>query len=119
MLGIGVNVPREQQEEKVYQLAVETAEFIGKPGCVARGDIVANCDYVGTGYGVPTEAMNEAVLLLARTEGLLFDPVYSGKALAGMIDLVQKGEFSDASNIVFLHTGGSAALFAYLGQLNT
>ena len=63
--------------------------------------------------------MNEAVLLLARTEGLLFDPVYSGKALAGMIDLVQKGEFSGASNIVFLHTGGSAALFAYLGQLTT
>lgn len=119
MLGIGVNAPQNAQEEKVYKLAVETAEYIGKPGIVAREDIVANCDYVGSGYGVPTESMNEAVLLLARLEGLLFDPVYSGKGLAGMIDLIRKGEFAGASNIVFLHTGGSAALFAYLDQLQT
>lgn len=119
MLGIGVNAPQNAQEEKVYKLAVETAEYIGKPGIVAREDIVANCDYVGSGYGVPTESMNEAVLLLARQEGLLFDPVYSGKGLAGMIDLIRKGEFAGASNIVFLHTGGSAALFAYLDQLQT
>ena len=116
LLGIGVNVPRDQQEQKVYDLACETAEFIGKPGCVAREDVVANCDYVGAGYGVPTESMNEAVLMLARTEGLLFDPVYSGKALAGMIDLVRTGEL-DGENIVFLHTGGAAALFAYADQL--
>jgi L-cysteate sulfo-lyase len=119
MLGIGVNAAQNAQEEKVYKLAVETAEYIGKPGIVAREDIVANCDYVGSGYGVPTESMNEAVLLLARQEGLLFDPVYSGKGLAGMIDLIRKGEFAGASNIVFLHTGGSAALFAYLDQLQT
>jgi L-cysteate sulfo-lyase len=119
MLGIGVNAPRDAQEEKVYKLAVETAEYIGKPGIVKREDIVANCDYVGAGYGVPTESMNDAVLLLARLEGLLFDPVYSGKALAGMIDLVSGGSLKDASNIVFLHTGGSAALFAYVDQLQT
>jgi len=117
LLGIGVNAPKEQQEEKVYQLACETAEFIGSPGIVAREDVVANCDYVGDGYGVPTDSMNEAVLMLARLEGLLFDPVYSGKALAGMIDLVRGGEFSNASNIVFLHTGGSVALFAYADQI--
>jgi L-cysteate sulfo-lyase len=119
MLGIGVNIPQDAQEEKVYALACETAEYIGKPGIVVREDIVANCNYVGGGYGVPTESMNEAVMMLARLEGLLFDPVYSGKGLAGMIDLVRKGEFKDASNIVFLHTGGSAALFAYLDQLHT
>ena len=117
LLGIGVNAPRELQEEKVFTLACETAEYIGKPGLVAREDIVANCNYVGDGYGVPTEGMNEAVLLLARHEGLLFDPVYSGKALAGMIDLIRTGKFDEARNIVFLHTGGSAALFAYLDQL--
>ena len=61
--------------------------------------------------------MNEAVLLLARLEGLLFDPVYSGKALAGLIDLVRSGYFDHADNIVFLHTGGAAALFAYADQL--
>jgi L-cysteate sulfo-lyase len=116
LLGIGVNVPRDEQEQKVYDLACETAEFIGKPGCVAREDVVANCSYVGAGYGVPTDSMNEAVLMLARTEGLLFDPVYSGKALAGMIDLVRKGDLGDG-NIVFLHTGGAAALFAYADQL--
>jgi L-cysteate sulfo-lyase len=119
ILGIGVNVPQDAQEEKVFALACETAEYIGKPGIVAREDIVANCDYVGDGYGVPTESMNEAVMMLARQEGLLFDPVYSGKGLAGMIDLIRKGEFKDASNIVFLHTGGSVTLFAYLDQLQT
>ena len=119
LLGVGVNVPRDVQEEKVYKLACETAEYIGKPGIVAREDVVANCDYVGEGYGVPTEGMNEAVLLLARLEGLLFDPVYSGKALAGMIDLIRRGEFGTTENIVFLHTGGAAALFAYSDQLVT
>lgn len=119
LLGIGVNVGRDAQEKKVHALACETAEFIGKPGLVAREDIIANCDYVGEGYGVPTDGMNEAVLMLARLEGLLFDPVYSGKALAGMIDLIRNGDFDESRNIVFLHTGGSAALFAYLGQLQT
>lgn len=116
LLGIGVKAPKDEQESKVYELACDTAEYIGAPGNIERGDVVANCDYVGEGYGVPTEAMNEAVLMLARLEGLLFDPVYSGKALAGMIDLIQRGEIS-GDNIVFLHTGGSAALFAYADQL--
>ncbi len=119
VLGIGVNAPRDVQEEKVYTLACETAEFIGKPGIVVREDIVANCNYVGDGYGVPTESMNDAIMMLARFEGLLFDPVYSGKGLAGMIDLIRKGDFDNTKNVVFLHTGGSAALFAYVDQLVT
>jgi L-cysteate sulfo-lyase len=117
LLGIGVNAPRDAQEEKVWKLAEETAEYVGAPGCVQREDIVANCDYVGDGYGLPTKAMNDAVLLLARLEGLLFDPVYSGKGLAGLIDLVQKGHFNGADSIVFIHTGGSAGLFGYSAQL--
>ena len=117
LLGIGVGAPQAVQEQKVYDLAVETAAYIGAPGVVEREDVIANCDYIGEAYGVPTEAMNDAVLTLARTEGLLFDPVYSGKALAGLIDLVQKRHFGDAKNIVFLHTGGSAALFAYADQI--
>lgn len=119
LLGIGVSAAQQEQEQKVYDLARETADFIGMPGIVAREDVVANCNYIGAGYGVPTRAMNDAVLLLARLEGLLFDPVYSGKALAGMIDLVRKGEFADAGNVVFLHTGGAAGLFAYRDQLRT
>ncbi len=119
VLGIGVNAPKEVQEQRVFGLAEKTAELVGAPGAVRRADVVANCDYVGAGYGVPTEAMNDAVLLLARLEGLLFDPVYSGKALAGLIDLVQKGFFREAKNIVFIHTGGSAGLFAYADHLQT
>ena len=117
LLGIGVNAGREVQEQRVFELATATAKFVGAAGAVRRKDIVCNCDYVGPGYGVPTRAMNEAVLLLARLEGLLFDPVYTGKALAGMIDLVRKGFFDDAKNVVFIHTGGSAGLFAYVDQL--
>ncbi len=116
LLGIGVNAPKAEQEDKVFKLACETAEFIGSPGIVVREDVVANCNYVGDGYGVPTEAMKEAVLLLARLEGLLFDPVYSGKALSGLIDLVRTGHFAGAENIVFLHTGGAVALFAYADE---
>jgi L-cysteate sulfo-lyase len=117
LLGIGVNAPKDAQEEKVWKLAVETADYVGAPGCVQREDIVANCDYVGDGYGVPTESMNDAVMLLARLEGLLFDPVYSGKGLAGMIDLVTTGYFAGAKSIVFIHTGGATGLFGYSAQL--
>lgn len=118
LLGIGVNAPRIEQEEKVYELACTTADLLGVHGLIEREDIVANCDYVGDGYGVPTKGMNDAILLLARLEGLLFDPVYSGKGLAGMIDLVSNGYFQGANNIVFVHTGGSAGLFAYRDRLS-
>jgi L-cysteate sulfo-lyase len=117
ILGIGVNAPQDVQEESVYKLAKETAELVGSPGIVAREDIVADCNYIGPGYGKPTDSMNEAILMLARLEGLLFDPVYSGKALAGMIDHVRQGRFTKGQKIVFLHTGGSAGLFAYADSL--
>ncbi len=118
ILGIGVKAPQQAQEEKVFNLAEATAETVGKPGCVARGDIVADCNYIGPGYGEPTDEMNEAVLMLARHEGLLFDPVYSGKALAGMIDYIRKGRFKRGQTLVFLHTGGAAGLFAYADSLS-
>jgi len=117
LLGIGVNAPKELQEENVYKLAVETADYLGAGGCVQRDDVVANCDYVGEGYGITTDSMKEAVSLLARLEGILADPVYSGKGLAGMIDLIRKGYFRKGENVVFLHTGGSVGLFGYYGQL--
>src|ERR1700761_4806675 len=113
VLGIGVRAPKPKQEQAVFDLAVRTAEFMGMPGVVKREHIVANTDYVGPGYGLPTEGMAEAVKLLARFEGILLDPVYTGKGMAGLIDLVRKGFFAKDSDIVFLHTGGSAGLFAY------
>ena len=113
VMGICVNADKETQEEKVFNLAKETAEFLGIPGSVSSEAVVAYGDYVGPGYGLPTEGMLEAVGLLAREEGILLDPVYSGKAMAGLIDLIRKGHFRKDENVVFLHTGGSAALFAY------
>ena len=114
LLGIGVNAPKEKQEEKVYNLACDTADYMGIPGCVSRDKVIANCDYVGDGYGVPTDSMIEAVTMMAREEAILMDPVYSGKGLAGLIDQIRNGFFKNDENVVFLHTGGSAALFAYL-----
>ncbi len=117
LLGINVSIGRESQEQKVFELACETAEYLGTPGIVTRDDIVANGDYVGPGYGRRTDEMNEAVMMVARLDGLLVDPVYSGKALAGLIDLVRNEHFKASDNIVFLHTGGAVALFAYADQL--
>ena len=114
VLGIGVRAPKPVQEEKVYTLAARTAEMLGVPGAVTRERVVANCDYVGAGYGLPTPGMMEALELVARTEGILLDPVYSGKAMAGLIDLIRKGQFTKGQNIVFLHTGGAVGLFGYV-----
>jgi L-cysteate sulfo-lyase len=113
VLGISVRQPRAQQEEAVYALTQATAEYVGVKGAIDRARVVANADYVGDGYGVPTPAMVEAVALTARCEGILLDPVYSGKGMAGLIDLVRKGFFRREDNVVFLHTGGAMALFAY------
>lgn len=114
ILGIGVRAPRERQEASVHALAEATAEYLGLRGGIPREAVRANCDYVGPGYGQPTEGMTEAVMLLARLEGIFLDPVYSGKGMAGLIDLVRKGEFGADENVVFLHTGGSPGLFGYL-----
>ena len=113
LLGIGVRAPQPLQEENVYKLASATAKKLGCEGVVARGDVVANCDYVGAGYGVPTEGGIEAIRLFAELEAILLDPVYSAKGAAGLIDLIRKGAFKKGERIVFLHTGGSAALFGY------
>ena len=113
LLGIGVRAAREKQEANVFALAEATAGLLGLPGIVARGDVTANCDYVGEGYGIPAESTLEAMSLFARTEGILLDPVYSGKGAAGLIDLIRKGVFKPGERVLFLHTGGSAALFGY------
>ena len=115
LLGIGVRAPKAKQEENVYNLARATAEKLGCPDVVAREDVVANTDYVGEGYGIPTEGGIEAIRMFAELEAILLDPVYSAKGAAGLIDLIRKGHFAKDERIVFLHTGGSAALFGYDG----
>ena len=112
VLGIGVRAPKETQEANVHKLAVATAEMLGHGDRVTREMTVADCDYVGEGYGLVDEAVIEALKLAARTEGLLLDPVYSGKAMKGLIALAQQGMFK-GETVVFLHTGGAQGLFGY------
>jgi len=113
ILGISVRQPKAKQEELVYKLANETADSLGVKGGIARDRVVANSDYVGPGYGQLTPEAVEAIKLTAQHEGILLDPVYSGKGMAGLIGLIRQGFFSKDDTVVFLHTGGSAALFAY------
>ena len=116
--GIGVRAPKAKQEESVYNLACATAEKLGCPGVVKREDVVANTDYVGEGYGIPTQSGINAIQMFAELESILLDPVYSAKGAAGFIDLIRKGHFKKSERVVFLHTGGSAALFGYDGAFD-
>jgi L-cysteate sulfo-lyase len=113
VLGIGVRHPKEEQETNVFDLAKATAEKLGVKSDIPRNAVEANCDYVGDGYGIPSPGMIEAVRMLAREEGIFLDPVYSGKGMAGLIDLIRKGAFRRDENIIFVHTGGQAGLFGY------
>jgi len=111
---IGVNVRRSQTEQQanVHALAQATAELLQLPA-IPKHAVLALDEWVGPGYSIPTDAMVEAVRMLAALEGVLLDPVYTGKAMAGLIALVRRGHFSKTENVVFLHTGGSPALYAY------
>ncbi len=113
VIGISVRAPREKQIGNVHKLACETAALIGARGELPRDAVVAYDDYVGPGYGQPTDEMVEAITILAAEEGIFLDPVYSGKGLAGLIGLVRRGILTKGQTVVFLHTGGAAALFAY------
>jgi D-cysteine desulfhydrase len=113
VVGIDVSRPRKLQEPLIFQLTRETALHLGLQHEVAPDLVRCFDEYVGPGYSLPTDAMVEAVTLLARTEGILLDPVYTGKAMAGLIDLIRTGFFRRGQKVLFVHTGGSPALHAY------
>lgn len=113
LIGISVRREKEVQIENVFKLASQVSEKLELDDPVKKEDILVYDEFVGKGYAYPTQGMIDAVQLLARTEGILVDPVYSGKALDGLINLVKDGHFKDAKNILFIHTGGSPVLFAY------
>ena len=117
VIGINVSRGREEQEAIVYRLARETAKHVGIHTEIPRDAVICLGDYVGPGYSLPTPEMAEAVNLLAKTEGILLDPVYTGKAMAGLIDLVRKGHFKKEDKVLFLHTGGAPALYVYRDYL--
>jgi D-cysteine desulfhydrase len=111
--GINVSRDKEEQEELVYELVKDLGDHIGIEAEIPRAGVVCFGDYWRPMYSLPNKGMVEAVNLLAKTEGVLLDPVYTGKAMAGLIDLCRKGYFKKRENVLFIHTGGSPALFAY------
>lgn len=112
LTGVNVRRPQAEQEANVHKLAVETAAFVGGPE-IPRSAVRALDDWVGGGYSIPTESMVEAVRMFASLEGALLDPVYTGKAAAGLIGLIRRGEFTKGQRVMFVHTGGSPVLYAY------
>ena len=98
---------------KLKDLCNQTSDYYELGLSYDEKDIIFNDNYIGEGYGIPSEEMIEAVKLLARKEGIILDPVYSGKAFAGMVDLIKKGYFDKSKAVVFIHTGGTPALFVY------
>jgi L-cysteate sulfo-lyase len=112
VLGIGVRAPKDRQEANVFKLAEETAALLGHAGRVSRDQVVADCDYVGEGYGLVDQGVIDALKLAARTDGIVLDPVYSAKAMKGLIALAKAGRFK-GETVVFLHTGGAQGLFGY------
>lgn len=112
--GVSVNRNKKAQTEAVYKLAKETAKHVGVHNEITEDLIQVTDEFVGPGYSLPTGTMVEAVQLLARTEGILLDPVYTGKAFAGLVGMIREGKFKEGDNVLFLHTGGSPALYAYL-----
>jgi len=113
LTGINVRRPRAEQEGNVHALAERTAAFTGLSRGIPRDAVVCLDDWVGPGYSLPTEAMVEAVKLTARLESVLLDPVYTGKAMAGLIGLIRRGDLKRGENVLFVHTGGAPALYAY------
>ena len=116
VMGISVRQPRERQIAAVHKLAAATAAQLTDTPLSLEKTLIDD-GYVGAGYGLPTEGTIAAINLIARKEGVLLDPVYSAKGLAGMIGLTEQKFFDRQKDVVFLHTGGAAALFAYGDQL--
>jgi L-cysteate sulfo-lyase len=114
---IAIDSERAEVQAGVADIASRTFRRLGIESSIAPGEVVAYDGYLGAGYAIMGEPEKEAIELTARHEGILLDPVYTGRAMAGLIDLVRKGEFGKGETIVFWHTGGSAALHAYADQL--
>jgi 1-aminocyclopropane-1-carboxylate deaminase/D-cysteine desulfhydrase-like pyridoxal-dependent ACC family enzyme len=111
--GICVSRSGSELEELVLELAKKTADFADVTAPVLRGSVICDDSYYAPGYGQPNDGMIEAVTLCARHEGLLLDPVYSGKAMSGLIGKIRDGTFKTGDTVIFLHTGGQVALHAY------
>lgn len=116
----GISVSRQRPEclVRIETLARETAALLGLELDLSADEIVVYDDYIGQGYGIPSPEGIEAIRLVAGTEGIFLDPVYSGKAMAGLIDLIRQGKLGRDKTVLFLHTGGVPSLFSHVSILN-
>ena len=114
-IGISTRHPKDHQTSHIHKLAEKTLKHIqdDETATLPEDAVVVYDEYVGPGYSLPTPEMEEAVTLFARLEGILLDPVYTGKTAAGLIGLVRDGHFPEGSNVLFLHTGGAPSLYHY------
>jgi len=114
VIGISASRHRMEKWDEICELCNETLDFFQlKNHRFTSDEIEVNMDYIGEGYAIPTKECIEAIKLVAQKEGIFLGPVYTGKAMAGLIDLVKKGRFKRDDNVVFIHTGGDTALFGY------
>lgn len=116
--GISIDRRADDYQPALAELATQTAGLLGAPHTFRPEEMIVHDAYLGGGYGVLGEAERAALRLLASSEGLLLDPVYTGRALAGLLDLIRQGRFAAEETVVFWHTGGLPALFAYADQLS-
>ena len=117
VIGIAVSGGEDEKKERAARIGNEAAQLIESSVRLVADELHTDQGYIGEGYGIPTAGCLEAIGLLARTEGILLDPVYTGKAMAGLIDHVRGGAIASSETVVFLHTGGVPALFAYTDVL--
>ncbi len=113
ILGISVDLQADTLQRRLAGLATATADHLGLGFTFASEDFAVNDDYLGGGYGIVGELEREAIRTMARTEGVLLDPVYTGRAFGGLLDLIRRGAFSRGERVLFWHTGGTAGLFGY------
>jgi 1-aminocyclopropane-1-carboxylate deaminase/D-cysteine desulfhydrase-like pyridoxal-dependent ACC family enzyme len=112
ILGVSIDEPQKHLQQVVATIANDAAELLGENIRIKPSEVLVNADYLGAGYGILGVPEIEAIRTFARSEGLLLDPVYTGRAAAGLIDMARKGVFMPGETILFWHTGGTPALFA-------
>ncbi len=117
LYGIAVSGGDPEKTARAVRIAYEAAALLGVAVHLTAEDLRTEAGYIGAGYGLPTPECLEAIRLLAQQEGIFLDPTYSGKALAGLIDHIRQGQIAPEETVVFLHTGGTPALFAHAERL--
>jgi D-cysteine desulfhydrase len=121
LIGINIDkgeVDKTRFDQHIVSLANSTAKFIGVDHEFSDEDCILNSDYVGEGYGVVGKLEVEAISVTAQTEGILLDPVYTGRAMGGLFDMIRTGKLNKSDKVLFWHTGGAPALFAYADRLS-